>query len=50
MKGMYTALSELSAYINSDFKHDVYKHCIHDMINLNDDCKCAVNQHCNCCA
>ena len=50
IKDMYITLSELSIYIDSDFKHNVCKCCIHDVINLNDDCEHAVNQHCNYCA
>ena len=43
MKNMYTTLSELSVYIDSDFKHNICKHCVCDMINLNDNCKHTVN-------
>ena len=43
MKDMYAALSELLIYIDFDFKHDVCKHCIHNVINLSNDCKCTVN-------
>ena len=45
---MYAALLKLSAYINSDLKHDVYKYYVCDVINLNDDCKHTVNQCCDC--
>ena len=47
---MYTALSEFLIYINFNFKHDVCKHYIYNVINLNNDCKHTVNQHCDCCA
>ena len=40
---MYTALLEFLIYIDSDFKHNVCEHCIHDIINLSDDYKHAVN-------
>ena len=43
MKDMYAALSELSIYINSDFKHDVCECCVCDIINLSDDCEHVIN-------
>ena len=43
MKNMYTALSELSVYINSDLRHNVCKHYVHNMINLSNNYKHAVN-------
>ena len=49
IKNIYAALSEFSAYINSDFKHDVCECCVHDVTNLSDDCEHTINQHYNCC-
>ena len=49
IKDTYTALSEFLVYIDSDFKHNVCKCCIYDVINLNNNCKHTVNQHYNCC-
>ena len=47
---MYAALSELLIYINFDFKHNICECCVHNVINLNDNCKHTVNQYCDCCA
>ena len=49
IKNIYAALSELSAYIDSDLKHDVCECCIYNVINLSNDCECIVNQHCDYC-
>ena len=49
MKNIYAALSEFLIYIDFDLKHNVCKCCIYNVTNLNDNCKCAVNQHYNCC-
>ena len=43
MKDTYAALLEFLIYINFNFKHDIYEHCVCDVINLNNDCECAVN-------
>ena len=50
MKNIYITLSEFSVYINFNFKYNIYEHCIHDVINLSNDCKHAVNQCCDHCA
>ena len=43
MKNTYAALLEFSAYINSDFKYNICKHCVYNVINLNNNCKHTVN-------
>ena len=45
IKSIYIALSEFSVYIDFDFKHNVCKYCVHNVINLNNNCKHTVNQH-----
>ena len=49
IKNMYIALSQLLTYIDFNLKHNIYEHCIYDVINLNDNYKHTVNQYYNCC-